>query len=88
APADGVEAGLRTNIIPRLSVQVAVFQEDFRSELRYNADAGQDEASAPSRRQGVEISAQYKPFPWIELNTDLAFSKARYRGDLAPYGLA
>lgn len=88
APADGVEAGLRTNIIPRLSVQLAVFQQDFRSELRYNADAGQDEASAPSRRQGVEISAQYKPFPWIELNTDLAFSKARYRGDLAPYGLA
>ena len=90
APATGEEFGVRTNIIPRLSVQIAVFQEDFQSELQYNADAGQDEASAPSRRQGVEISAEYKPFPWIELNADLAFSKARYRAapaTLANFGL-
>ncbi|HEX5264454.1 MAG TPA: TonB-dependent receptor [Phenylobacterium sp.] len=90
APATGVELGLRTNIVPKLAVQVAVFQEDFRSELRYNADAGQDEASAPSRRQGVEISGEYRPFPWIELNADLAFSKARYHADpetLANFGL-
>lgn len=90
APASGEEVGLRTNIIPKLAVQVAVFQEDFRSELRYNADAGQDEASAPSRRQGVEISGEYRPFPWLELNADLAFSKARYHADaatLANFGL-
>jgi len=90
APATGEEVGLRSDIVPRLSVQVAVFQEDFRSELRYNADAGQDEASAPSRRQGIEISAEYRPFPWMELNADLAFSKARYRADaatLANFGL-
>jgi outer membrane receptor protein involved in Fe transport len=91
APATGEEAGLRTNIVPKLSVQVALFQEDFQSELAYNADAGQDEASAPSRRQGVEISAEYRPFRWMELNADLAFSKARYRGDaatLANFGLS
>ncbi|MBS0363141.1 MAG: TonB-dependent receptor [Proteobacteria bacterium] len=87
ASADGYEIGLRTNLIPRLPIQVAIFQEDFQSELTYNADAGQDEASAPSRRQGIEVSAQYKPLPWLELNTDLAFSRARYRGDLAAFGL-
>jgi outer membrane receptor protein involved in Fe transport len=90
APASGEELGLRTNIIPKLAVQVAVFQEDFKSELRYNADAGQDEASAPSRRQGIEISGEYRPFPWLELNADLAFSKARYHADaatLANFGL-
>jgi outer membrane cobalamin receptor len=87
ASTTGEEVGLRTNIVPHLAVQVAVFREDFRSELRYNADAGEDEASAPSRREGVEISGQYRPFPWLELNTDLAFSKARYQGDLAPFGL-
>ena len=79
APATGYEVGLRTNIIPKVQVQVALFQEDFNSELTYNADGGQDEASAPSRRQGVEISGQWRPFHWVELNTDLAFSKARYR---------
>jgi hypothetical protein len=88
ASTNGVELGMRTNIVPRLSVQLAVFQQDAKSELTYNPDVGQDEASAPSRRTGVEFSAQYKPVPWIELNTDLAFSKARYRGDLAAFGLA
>ena len=87
APTTGEEIGLRTNIIPRLQVQVAVFREDFHSELAYNADAGEDEASAPSRRQGIEVSAQYHPTRWLELNTDLAFSKARYQGDLASFGL-
>ncbi len=90
APARGEELGLRSNIIPRLSIQVAVFREDFQSELAYNADAGQDEASAPSRRQGIEISGEYRPAPWIELNADLAFSTARYRANaasLANFGL-
>ena len=31
--ADGYELGVRTNIIPKLSIQLALFQEDFRSEL-------------------------------------------------------
>jgi outer membrane receptor protein involved in Fe transport len=90
AAATGAEVGLRTNIVPKLAIQVVVFQEDFQSELTYNADAGQDQASAPSRRQGIEISGEYRPFPWVELNADLAFSKARYRGDaasLANFGL-
>ena len=87
APATGEEIGLRTNIIPKVALQLSVFQEDFRSELRYDGDAGQDAASAPSRRQGVEFSAEYKPIPWLEFNTDLAFSKARYTGDFAAFGL-
>ena len=86
--SDGEEVGVRTNIIPRLQLQVALFQEDFKSELAYNADSGADSASAPSRRQGVEFSAQYRPYRWLELNTDLSFSKARYIGDLAAYGLS
>ncbi len=88
AQATGGEIGLRTDIIPKLKVQIALFQQEFSSELRYNSDVGQDEASAPSRRQGVELSAEYRPFSWIELNTDLAFSKARYTGgDLAAFEL-
>ncbi|HEY3948722.1 TonB-dependent receptor [Phenylobacterium sp.] len=88
AAATGEELGIRTNLIPNVAVQLSVFQEDFRSELTYNADAGQDEASAPSRRRGVEVSAQYKPLEWLELNTDLAFSRARYTGDLTAFDLA
>ncbi|HTY93368.1 MAG TPA: TonB-dependent receptor [Steroidobacteraceae bacterium] len=87
APTRGLEFGIRSNLVPKLSMQLAVFQQDFNSELAYDADAGQDAASAPSRRRGVELSAQYHPFSWIEFNTDLALSHARYRGDLAAYGL-
>jgi outer membrane receptor protein involved in Fe transport len=91
APANGEEVGVRANVIPKVQIQIALFQEDFNSELAYDADQGQDTASAPSRRQGVEFSAQFKPLTWLEFNTDLAVSKARYRGDaatLASYGIA
>lgn len=84
----GFELGLRTANVPRLSAQVAAFQQDFGSELVYNPDLGSDEAGAPSRRQGIEVSAQYHPFRWLEVNTDLAFAKPRYRaGSLAAFGL-
>lgn len=89
ARTTGKEIGLRSDIIPKLMLQVALFQQDFGSELSYNADIGQDEAGAPSRRNGAEVSAQYHPFRWLELNADLAFSRPRYRtADLAAFGLA
>ncbi len=88
ATTTGYEIGLRTNILPGFALQLAVFQQDFGSELTYNADSGQDEAGAPSRRQGIEVSAQYHPFRWLELNADLAFAKPRYRtASLAAFGL-
>jgi hypothetical protein len=52
-----MEIGLRTNIVPRLNLQVAAFQQDFSSELSYNADAGANEATAPSRRRGGNLGA-------------------------------
>ena len=90
APTTGEEVGLRTDVIPKVHLQLALFQEGFSSELAFDEDQGQDAATAPSRRQGVEVSAQYRPFDWIEFNTDLAFSRARYRGSqavLATFGL-
>jgi outer membrane receptor protein involved in Fe transport len=88
AKANGEEIGLRSHPLPALHVQLAVFQIEFVSELVYDQDMGMDQAEAPSRRRGVEFSAQYRPLPWIELNTDLAATKARYRtGDPASYGL-
>ena len=89
ARTTGKEIGLRSDILPKVNLQLALFEQDFGSELAYNPDVGQDEAGAPSRRKGVEVSAQYHPFHWLELNTDLAFSRPRYRGDnLAAFGLA
>ena len=76
----GEEVGVRTNIVPRLTAALTLFQIDFASELTYDADIGQTQAGPPSRRRGVEMTGQYRPFPWLELNANLAVSRARYRG--------
>ncbi len=88
AKADGEEIGLRSTILHDLSVQLAVFEIEFASELVYDQDMGMDQANAPSKRRGIEASAQYRPFPWIEVNTDLAATKARFAtGNPSSYGL-
>jgi outer membrane receptor protein involved in Fe transport len=87
--ADGEEIGLRSDLIPDVHVQASVFNIDLQSELIYDQDQGQDQASAPSERQGVEVSAQYRPRPWLELNTDLSLSHARFTAsNLAAYGFS
>jgi outer membrane receptor protein involved in Fe transport len=74
----GEEFGIRNASIPGLQIQLALFRQDFGSEEIYDQDAGMDQATAPSRREGFELSAQYRPFPWLELNTDIAATKARF----------
>ena len=87
--ADSEELGVRSDIVPKLKVQFAVFNIDLQSELIYDQDEGQDQASAPSARDGAELSTQYHPLPWLELNTDLTASHARFTGgDLSAFGLS
>jgi len=78
--ADGEEVGLRTDIIPKVHIQVAAFNINLQSELVYDQDQGEDQAGPPSDRYGVELSAEYRPAPWLEINTDLSFSHARFVG--------
>lgn len=78
AKSTGYEVGVRTSAIPHLQAAATLFQMEFTSELTYNADAGQTEAGRPGRRRGLELTAQYRPFRWIELNANLAISRARY----------
>jgi outer membrane receptor protein involved in Fe transport len=74
----GGEIGIRNASIPNLQIQLALFRQTYSSEVIYDQDAGMDQATAPSRRQGVELSAQYHPARWLELNTDLAFTHSRF----------
>ena len=76
----GQEIGIRNATWPKLQTQITVFRQDFSSEQQYDQDAGQDVATAPSRRTGIEASVEYRPYNWIELNTDVDFTKARYFG--------
>jgi hypothetical protein len=77
----GMELGARTSWLPGLQTSLSVYRLDFDSELVYIGDAGATEAGPPSRRYGVEFSNYYKPLKWLSVDLDLAYARARTRGD-------
>ena len=81
----GAEIGVRTRAIEGLNSSFAVFALDFDSELLFVGDAGTTEASRPSRRVGMEWTNQYKVLPWMRLDLDAAYTKARFT-DFDPAG--
>jgi outer membrane receptor protein involved in Fe transport len=81
----GAEIGVRTKAIEGLTSSFAVFVLDFDSELLFVGDAGTTEASRPSRRVGMEWTNQYKVLPWMRLDFDTAYTKARFT-DVDPAG--
>lgn len=76
----GFEAGLRTAILPGLQTALSFFHLNSDSELVYVGDAGTTEASRPSKRQGFEVSAFYKPTRWLLVDVDYALTHARFKG--------
>jgi TonB-dependent receptor-like protein len=74
----GAEVGIRTRAIEGLTSSVAVFVLDFDSELLFVGDAGTTEPSRPSRRVGVEWTNNYKPVPWLAVDLDVAYTRARF----------
>ena len=83
--AKSVEAGIRTEIIPRLQSTLSLYGLDFDSELIFQGDAGTTSAGRPSRRVGIEFSNYYKPTDWLTIDADIAYAKARFR-DADPVG--
>ena len=77
----GAEAGLRSKLIPGLTSALTVFLLDSASEIIFAGDAGDTEASRPSRRYGIEWTNDYRPLPWLSLEGDVAVTHARFRGD-------
>ncbi|HEU5468366.1 MAG TPA: TonB-dependent receptor plug domain-containing protein, partial [Steroidobacteraceae bacterium] len=79
--ADGFEAGVRTALLPRAQVSLALWQLEIDSELLFIGDGGATEASRPSRRRGVELGVYARPTDWMILDADLAWSDPRFRDD-------
>jgi hypothetical protein len=82
----GMELGARTAWLPGLQTSLSLYRLDFDSELVYIGDAGATEAGPPSRRYGVELSNYYKPLKWLSVDLDLAYARARTRGDVEEGG--
>ncbi len=75
----GAEIGVRTLVLPDLQSTVSVWWLDIDSELLFVGDAGQTEASRPSRRYGVEFANYYTPTRWLTFDADFSWSQARFR---------
>ncbi len=79
ARADGAELGLRTALVPRTQLSLALWRLDLDSELLFIGDGGTTEATRPSRREGIELSIYSRPLDWLIIDADYATSKARFR---------
>ena len=82
----GAEVGIRTEPVKGFSSTLAAFVLDFDSEIVFVGDAGTTEASRPSRRVGAEFTLLYKVLPWLTIDIDAAYTRARFTEDdpLAP----
>jgi hypothetical protein len=85
AASTGAEFGVRSSLARNLNATLTLFQIDFKSELTYDADAGETVAGRPSRRRGVELNATYLPFSRVEIYASIAATHARYT-DYDPAG--
>ncbi|MBZ0295283.1 MAG: TonB-dependent receptor [Anaerolineae bacterium] len=83
----GVEIGVRTTIVKGLQSTLALWLLDMDSELVFSGDAGSTEASAPTRRYGVEWTNYYTPTKWFSLDADFSFSHAEFRETVVGEGV-
>ncbi|MGQ0501830.1 MAG: TonB-dependent receptor [Panacagrimonas sp.] len=85
--ARGGELGVTSEPLPALKLTASLWALNFDSELVFIGDAGGSEASGASQRRGVEVSAYYAPYPWLALDADYAYARARLdaeEGDRIP----
>jgi hypothetical protein len=75
----GGEFGLRTSMIRNLQSTFTLWLLDFDSELLFVGDAGTTEPGRPSRRTGFEWDNHFKPYPWMTIELNWAYSRARFR---------
>lgn len=78
ARSTGYELGARTEALPGLQSSLALWRLDIASELVFVGDAGDTEASRPSRRTGIEWNNHYVLAPGVLLDLDFAASRARF----------
>jgi len=80
----GYDIGARTVIIPGLQSSLTFFQLHFDSELEWDGDSGETSPGRPSLRTGFEFANYYTPTPWLTIDLDYAYTKARSQGAQVP----
>ena len=77
-PTTGEELGMRTSPTDKLTLTTALWRLNIGSELVFSGDGGTTEASYPSRRRGIELSADYQALPWLVVTADYSSSHGRF----------
>ncbi|MGX4675350.1 TonB-dependent receptor [SAR92 clade bacterium H246] len=77
----GYELGVRSFIGDKLNLSAAIWSLHLDSELLFVGDAGNTEASRPSRRKGVELVAYYRFTDQISTDLEYAYTDAEFAGN-------
>ena len=83
--AEGYEVGARQKWGGALTTTAALWTLKLDSELVFAGDAGTTEASRPSRRSGLELTANWRPAAGWEIDADYSATRARF-SDADPVG--
>lgn len=75
----GGEVGMRTQIIPKLTLTASLWTLRSDSELVYVGDAGTNEAGPGADRYGVEVAAYWRPTDWFTFDGEFAATHAEFR---------
>jgi hypothetical protein len=76
--AHELEVGFRTFVDRKLNVSAALWLLELDSELLFIGDAGNTEASRPSRRYGLELPVYYRPNDRLTFDVELALTRSRF----------
>nr|CAJ01624.1 putative outer membran receptor signal peptide protein [Methylocapsa acidiphila] len=79
-PTQGAEIGVRTKAIEGLNSSIALFGLDAASENIFSGDAGDTQPSRSTRRIGIELTNDYRPISWLDIEADATFARARFLG--------
>jgi outer membrane receptor protein involved in Fe transport len=77
--ATGYEVGTRQKLSNKLTITAAAWALQLDSELLFVGDAGTTEPSRPSKRSGIELTANWRPASAWEIDADISLSKSRFR---------
>ena len=65
-------------MLRKLNVSAALWMLELDSELLFIGDAGNTEASRPSRRYGLEVPLYYRPNDRLTFDVELALTRSRF----------
>ena len=81
AASEGADLGVQTQLTSTMQLSASLWWLTLDSELIFVGDDGTTEASDRSERRGIEASIFWQPHPWVIVDSDLAFSRARLLPD-------